>query len=63
MYFSKIAVVLSLAALSFSAPVEKQKRADLLTVQDYADFQVSDGVAGNALAEVAEKFQVSQPTG
>ena len=34
----------------------KAKRA--LTSQAYADFQVSDGVAGNALAEVQVKFPV-----
>lgn len=57
MFFSKFALVLSLATVSLSAPIQ-QKRADLLTAQDYADFQVSDGVAGNALAEVEEKFSV-----
>jgi hypothetical protein len=31
----------------------------VLTVQDYADFQISDGVAGNALDEVNAKFPVS----
>ncbi|KAF1996651.1 hypothetical protein P154DRAFT_417077, partial [Amniculicola lignicola CBS 123094] len=29
-----------------------------LTVQSYAQFQVSDGVAGNAQAEVAAKFPI-----
>jgi hypothetical protein len=33
--------------------------ASVLQVQDYADFQVSDGVAGDALAEVQAKFPVS----
>ena len=62
MYFSKIAVVLSVAVSALALPAleaPKQKRAGVLTVQDYADFQVSDGVAGNALAEVQANFPVS----
>ncbi|KAJ9618608.1 hypothetical protein H2204_012961 [Knufia peltigerae] len=51
------AVFLGLLALSSAAPVAlKNKRASVLTTQSYADFQVSDGVAGNALAEVNAKF-------
>jgi len=49
MHFSKIA---------FFTFVASVLAVDLLTVQDYADFQISDGVAGNALAEVAAKFPV-----
>ncbi|KAF2193299.1 hypothetical protein K469DRAFT_735232 [Zopfia rhizophila CBS 207.26] len=30
----------------------------VLTQQDYADFQISDGVAGDALAEVQAKFPI-----
>ncbi|KAJ9157356.1 hypothetical protein NKR23_g485 [Pleurostoma richardsiae] len=64
MYFSKIAVVFSLAASALALPTlvdkPKHKRAGVLTVQDYADFQISDGVAGNALAEVAEKFPIDE---
>ncbi|KAK9422010.1 putative Small secreted protein [Seiridium unicorne] len=60
MYFSKIAVVLSLAASAFAAPTgdasQKQKRA--LTFQTYNNFQISDGTAGNALAEAQAAFPV-----
>ena len=58
MKFSTSSVVLSLlVALSSAAPVASQaKRA--LTAQSYSQFQVSDGVAGNALAEVNAKFPV-----
>ncbi|KAI0136533.1 hypothetical protein BJ170DRAFT_677404 [Xylariales sp. AK1849] len=60
MYFTKIAVVLSLVASALAVPTgdvsRKQKRA--LTFQTYADFQISDGVAGNALAEAQAKFPI-----
>lgn len=61
MYFSKLAVVLSLAATSLAAPAKgfaPYKRADVLTFRKYNDFQISDGVAGNALAEVNAAFPV-----
>ncbi|KEZ45546.1 hypothetical protein SAPIO_CDS1880 [Scedosporium apiospermum] len=51
MHFSKI---------TFFTFVASVLAVDLLTVQDYADFQISDGVAGNALAEVAAKFPVEE---
>ncbi|SPN96868.1 uncharacterized protein DNG_00388 [Cephalotrichum gorgonifer] len=51
MHFSKFAL------LALFTPVFS---ADLLQVRDYADFQISDGVAGNALAEVADKFPVAE---
>ncbi|KAK1711031.1 hypothetical protein BDP67DRAFT_545392 [Colletotrichum lupini] len=62
MYFSKIAVLFTLAATGLSAPIEgaEKRQAKLLSVQDYSQFQVSDGTAGNALAEVAQKFPVAQ---
>ncbi|KAI3531116.1 hypothetical protein CABS01_16095 [Colletotrichum abscissum] len=62
MYFSKIAVLFALAATGLSAPIEgaEKRQAKLLSVQDYSQFQVSDGTAGNALAEVAQKFPVAQ---
>ncbi|KAI5924242.1 hypothetical protein F4810DRAFT_151858 [Camillea tinctor] len=64
MFFSKIAIVLSVAASAFALPANleahKQKRAGVLTVQDYSQFQVSDGVAGNALAEVQAKFPIDE---
>ena len=54
--------LLGLAALASSAPVANplslNKRAGVLTEQSYADFQVSDGVSGNAFAEVNAKFPV-----
>jgi hypothetical protein len=67
MQFAKIAFFLGLAATSLAAPIassseEKRASAGVLKVQAYAAFQVSDGVAGNALAEVNAKFPVSFPT-
>ncbi|KAJ2894065.1 uncharacterized protein MKZ38_007960 [Zalerion maritima] len=64
MYFSKLAVI-SLAASVIALPSgngisHQQIKKRALEVQDYADFQISDGVAGNALDEVAEKFPVSR---
>ncbi|KAF6841361.1 small secreted protein [Colletotrichum musicola] len=59
MYFSKIAVLFTLAATGFSAPLDT-RQAKLLSVQDYSEFQVSDGTGGNALAEVAKKFPIDQ---
>lgn len=61
MYF-KAAVLFSLAASALALPTTQNslgKRAGVLTTQSYANFQVSDGVAGNALAEVQAKFPVS----
>ncbi|WYZ34926.1 hypothetical protein EsH8_I_001202 [Colletotrichum jinshuiense] len=59
MYFTKIAVLFSLAATGLSAPVDK-RQATILSVQDYSQFQISDGTAGNALSEVAQKFPVDK---
>ncbi|ORY66279.1 uncharacterized protein BCR38DRAFT_483920 [Pseudomassariella vexata] len=60
MYFTKIAVVLSMAASTLALPTgavtPMQKRA--LTFRPYSEFQVSDGVAGNALEEVQAKFPI-----
>ncbi len=67
MYFTRLAVVLSLAVSALALPTAipgaapKQKRAGVLKATSYADFQVSDGVAGNALNEVLAKFPVSPP--
>ncbi|KAK9779156.1 hypothetical protein AB5N19_06570 [Seiridium cardinale] len=59
MHFSNIIAVLSLATASLAAPTaQSQKRADVLTFRPYNDFQISDGVAGNALAEVNAAFPV-----
>lgn len=57
--------VLFLAASALALPTAQDahhKRAAVLAQQSYADFQVSDGVAGNALAEVQAKFPVSSTT-
>ncbi|KAF3769051.1 hypothetical protein M406DRAFT_45214 [Cryphonectria parasitica EP155] len=54
MYF-KATVLFSLAASALALPASQgkaQKRAGVLTASNYADFQVSDGVGGNALAEI-----------
>ncbi|GKT83550.1 LOW QUALITY PROTEIN: small secreted protein [Colletotrichum tofieldiae] len=62
MYFSKIAVLFALAATGLSAPVDAvdKRQAKILSVQDYSQFQVSDGTGGNALDEVAQKFPIDQ---
>lgn len=57
MKFSSTTILLALLTLSSAGPITpKAKRA--LTAQSYSEFQVSDGVAGNALAEVNAKFPV-----
>ncbi|KAH0832689.1 hypothetical protein AYO21_04767 [Fonsecaea monophora] len=61
MYISPATILLGIVALSAAAPTgigAKTKRANVLTVQPYSQFQVSDGVAGNALAEVNAKFPI-----
>ncbi len=52
--------VTSALAAAFPMPAKggAAAAAGVLTVQSYADFQVSDGVAGNALDEVNAKFPV-----
>jgi hypothetical protein len=60
----KSTFLLSLAVSALALPASKKSKAaataaSVLTVQDYADFQISDGVAGDALAEVKAKFPVS----
>lgn len=55
--------VLFLAASVLALPTAQDgnhKRAAVLTKQSYAQFQVSDGVAGNALAEVQAKFPIDE---
>ncbi|EHY53913.1 hypothetical protein HRR83_004554 [Exophiala dermatitidis] len=59
MYFSPAAILLGLVALSAATPTGVKpvvKRA--LTARPYSQFQVSDGVAGNALAEVNAQFPI-----
>lgn len=60
MYFNT-AIIFALAASAIAMPTSQDRRAaaSVLTTQSYANFQVSDGVAGNALAEVQAKFPVS----
>ncbi|KAH7143890.1 hypothetical protein EDB81DRAFT_884487 [Dactylonectria macrodidyma] len=58
MYLSKAMLFVSLAASAIALP--SHKRADLLQVQDYVQFQISDGLAGNSLKEVAAKFPVEE---
>ncbi|KAK3310108.1 uncharacterized protein B0T15DRAFT_506814 [Chaetomium strumarium] len=62
MYF-KGAFIFSLFASALAAPItsgdQKVKRG-ILSVQDYSQFQISDGVAGNALAEVQAKFPIDE---
>ncbi|KAL2180351.1 uncharacterized protein P884DRAFT_289768 [Thermothelomyces heterothallicus CBS 202.75] len=60
MYF-KAAVLFSLLASSFALPTgsaDRTVKRGVLSVQNYSEFQVSDGVAGNALAEVNAKFPI-----
>lgn len=55
MYISSASILFGIFALSAAGPVgTKTKRA--LTAKPYSEFQVSDGVAGNALAEVNAQF-------
>lgn len=58
MYISPTALLLGLFALSSAGPVVRSKRAGVLTEKPYSEFQISDGVAGNALAEVNANFPV-----
>ncbi|KAI3400305.1 hypothetical protein diail_3686 [Diaporthe ilicicola] len=57
------AAVLFLAASALALPTVEDalhKRAAVLTNRTYAQFQISDGVAGNALAEVQAKFPIDE---
>ncbi|OAA67278.1 hypothetical protein SPI_01854 [Niveomyces insectorum RCEF 264] len=51
------ATLFSFAVSALALPVV-QKRAGVLKATDYADFQVSDGVGGNALDEVKANFPI-----
>ena len=59
MHFPTIALLFGLVATSIAGPITKVKARQAVTPQAYADFQVSDGISGNALAEVNAKFPVS----
>jgi hypothetical protein len=60
MYFSKVAAILSLATSALALPTAEMavEKRDL-TFRKYADFQISNGTAGNALAEAQAAFPVS----
>lgn len=58
MRFSASFILSGLLATGALAAPAAVKRAGVLTKQSYADFQISDGVAGNAQAEVLQKFPV-----
>jgi hypothetical protein len=58
---SAVATTAASAVATAAASAAAGTGASVLTVQDYADFQVSDGVAGDALNEVNAKFPVSSP--
>lgn len=53
-------VILSLIALVASRPIRRQAACPSITEQDYADFQISDGTAGNA--ETAAKAVFVDPS-
>jgi len=65
MQFSNLAILFSLSVATLAAPIDIAERAttkatsaSVLTAGDYSTFQVSDGVGGDALAEVNAKFPV-----
>lgn len=47
------------SAIALPVPASKHTKRGVLTQQSYADFQISDGVAGNSVAEVTANFPVS----
>ncbi|TLS26846.1 hypothetical protein PpBr36_05206 [Pyricularia pennisetigena] len=61
MFFSKT-IILALATTAVALPTSHQldKRAGILKKEPYAQFQVSDGVGGDALAEVQKKFPIDE---
>jgi hypothetical protein len=59
MHFTKFYVAISLISSAIALPISGTSIARrALQFREYADFQVSDGEAGNALAEVKAKFPV-----
>lgn len=59
MHFSNIFVAISLVSSALALPISStplERRA--LQFREYADFQISDGKAGNALAEAQAEFPV-----
>lgn len=53
---------LSISTLALPTAPSLDRRANVLTTQTYNQFQVSTGIAGNALAEVNAKFPVRPPS-
>jgi hypothetical protein len=74
MRFSASVILSGLVATSLAAPFAGYKRQNgtvsaavagagaVLTARPYADFQISDGVAGDAMAEAMAKFPVCTST-
>ena len=61
-FSSSLTVLLSFSGATIAAPLMERASstsAAVLTIETYDKFQVSDGVAGNALAEVNAQFPVS----
>ena len=60
MHFPTTALLFGLVATCIAGPTRFPgvKARQAVTPQAYADFQVSDGVAGNALGEVNAEFPV-----
>ena len=58
MRFSAATFVFGLVALTAAAPTPTLMAKRALTSQSYAQFQVSDGTAGNALSKVQANFPV-----
>ncbi|KAL6796337.1 hypothetical protein GGI42DRAFT_356473 [Trichoderma sp. SZMC 28013] len=59
MHFSNIFVAISLVSSALALPISStplERRA--LQFREYADFQISDGKAGNALAEAQAEFPI-----
>jgi hypothetical protein len=53
MRFSVIAVLSAIASVAVAAPIERRAA---FVAQSYPQFQISGGVAGNALAEANKVF-------
>jgi hypothetical protein len=59
MHFTKFYVAISLISSAVALPISGTSIARrALQFREYADFQISDGVSGNALAEAKAKFPV-----
>ncbi|CAN8098996.1 unnamed protein product [Discula destructiva] len=57
----KATILFSLAVSALALPsTEKRAAAGVLTTRPYADFQISDGVGGDALAAVQAKFPIDE---